>query len=307
MLKYFRKGSRRFARTTLALSICILAVVLAGIVGCLASPPSQAKVDKRFADSTMESPSFQTYAWQGHSCFYAESGQSEQTPVIFIHGSPGSWDNFLTFFSSPPLREVARLVAVDRPGFGRSSDTGPVRSLENQSEALAAVLPDPGSSHKAILVGHSLGGAVAVRLAVDYPERVGGLLLVAPSISPELEKLRWYNRLAAFPAVKWILPRSFRHSNEEILPLKAELEKLEPHIPDIAIPIIVIQGMRDRLVPPGNADYVAEHFSSASVDVRKDPELNHFIPWTRPGLIEEAVLELLKRQPRPDPAAPLQP
>jgi pimeloyl-ACP methyl ester carboxylesterase len=64
----------------------------------------------------------------------------------------------------------------------------PEQSLRMQSACLAPLLRLGKSAKKPILVGHSLGGPVAARLAMDYPDEVGGLILVAPSIDPELEK-----------------------------------------------------------------------------------------------------------------------
>src|SRR3546814_16092495 len=53
-----------------------------------------------------------------------------------------------------------------------------------------------GNGAPAIVVGHSLGGPIAAKLAMDYPDRVRGLLLLAPSVAPALEAPRWYQRLA---------------------------------------------------------------------------------------------------------------
>ncbi len=306
MLKCPRNGNSTSILSVLGGLYLLPISALLVAAGCSSSDRSQEGIAEQFVDSPMESPRLHTYSWEDASCFYASAGDPGRPAVIFIHGSPGSWENYLTFFNSPSLREKAHLIAVDRPGFGRSSATGPTPSLENQAQALSAVLPPPDGP-SAILVAHSLGGAVAVRMALDFPGRIGGLVLVAPSISPPLEKLRWYNRLAAFPALKWALPQAIRYSNEEILPLKTELEAMEPRLPEIDFPVLVIHGMRDRLVPPGNADYVRESFTSASVEVQMLPELNHFIPWTRPALIEEAVLRLLARQPRSDATPSLQP
>ena len=101
--------------------------------------------------------------------------------VLFVHGSPGTWDAWRGFLMDRELRAAARLIAVDRVGFGGSERGRAEPSLERQAVALAAVLEsEPGPP--AIVVGHSLGGPIAVRLAIDRPELVAGLLLSAPSI-----------------------------------------------------------------------------------------------------------------------------
>src|SRR3546814_18455192 len=65
-----------------------------------------------------------------------------------------------------------------------------------------------GNGAPAIVVGHSLGGPIAAKLAMDYPDRVRGLLLLAPSVAPALEAPRWYQRLATWRVVQWLLPRT---------------------------------------------------------------------------------------------------
>ena len=83
------------------------------------------------------------------------------------------------------------------------------------------------------------------------------------------------------------------HSNEEIYPLENELKWLAETLPCIKTPTIVIQGMEEELVSPGNADYVEEALKSAErLDIRRIDGLNHFVPWRRPGLIKDAILDL---------------
>ncbi len=55
---------------------------------------------------------------------------------------------------------------------------------------------------------------IAVRIAMQYPEQVCGLVLVAPSLDPDLEKPRWYNKLAASPLVRWMIPNKMQLANE---------------------------------------------------------------------------------------------
>ena len=145
-----------------------------------------------------------------------------------------------------------------------------------------------------ILVGHSLGGPLIARMAMDFPELVDGLVLVAPSIDPELEPYEWYRAPLATPFLRWLLPRSFRASNDEIYKLKPELEEMIPLWPKVRANTIVIQGMKDNLVPPANADFARKMITNAPVRLVIEKEMNHFIPWTYPQLIRNAVLELLK-------------
>lgn len=284
---------RALGFAVILVALLVMTLTLASFAGCFSFEVPEKKIENTFDAWNMETPDYHHYAWEGGEIFYAEAGNPERPRIILVHGSPGSWDNYLSFFGSEKLRRSAHLIAVDRPGFGKSTKGGAVPSLERQSRALGPLLENQAGEAKAVLVGHSLGGPVVVQMAVDYPEKVGGLVLVAPSIAPDLEKLRWYNHAASWWGFKWALPRPIKHSNEEILPLKDELERLEKEVHHLEIPVVVIQGEKDFLVPHKNADYVQETFTNADVEIQKYPDLNHFIPWTRPDLIEKALFTLL--------------
>ena len=61
----------------------------------------------------------------------------------------------------------------------------------------------------------------------------------------------------------------------------------------IKCPVVVIQGENDDLVPPGNADFAARMLVNASLTLVRKENVNHFIPWSHPELIRDAVAEIL--------------
>ncbi|GAB4022536.1 alpha/beta fold hydrolase [Spirosoma koreense] len=258
---------------------------------------SDQKIAKYFADRPVK-PTFGTVDGYDRSIHYASIGADTLPPVLFIHGSPGAWDAFIGFFADSSLYNQAQLLAVDRPGFGKSGLGNPERSLSAQAADLAPLLRLTHSNHKPIVVGYSLGGPVAVRLTMDYPEAVGGLILVAPSIDPDLEKKEWYRPLGSvFPFRQW-LPTELDVSNQEIMALKSELQRMLPLWTTIRIPVLVIQGEDDPLVPPGNAAFAKRMLTNAPVTIQMIPNMNHFIPWRRPDLIHDAILhQLMTNQP----------
>lgn len=222
---------------------------------------------------------------------YVTSGDPGKVPVVFVHGSPGSWDSFRDFLLDPGLASRAWLVSVDRPGFGGTDAGRAEPSLAAQAARIApllATLPRP-----AILVGHSLGGPVIARLAMDYPERVAGLVFLSSPADPEFEKLRWYNHLAAWRWVGRLISPELRTSNREILPLRAELEAMLPLWASIRVPVQVLHGEQDGLVPVANADFLARVLPQA--EVRRLPGAGHLLPWRRSQEVESAVLWMLAR------------
>lgn len=224
---------------------------------------------------------------------YVHVGNENLPLVVFVHGSPGSLSAFIDFLADTTLLKKAQLISVDRPGFGSSNFGYAEPSLEKQTAMLRPILEKYKQNRPIILVGHSLGGPVIARMAMDYPELIDGLVMVAPSIDPDLEPNEWYRGLLALPFLKWLLPRSLRASNDEIWKLKPELQKMVPLWGQITAQTIIIQGTKDDLVPPGNADYAQKMITHAHTEVVLKEGMNHFVPWSNPELIKEAILKLI--------------
>lgn len=112
---------------------------------------------------------------------YHEAGAEHPNTVVLLHGGgPGAsaWSNFSR--NIPVFAKSFRTIAVDQPGFGRSDK--PVdhpQYFKHSADAVVALLDELGVE-KAHLVGNSLGGGAAVRLALDHPARAGRLVLMGP-------------------------------------------------------------------------------------------------------------------------------
>jgi pimeloyl-ACP methyl ester carboxylesterase len=99
--------------------------------------------------------------------------------VLLVHGLGGQLRHF-TYGIVDLLAAKYRVVAVDRPGSGYSERaSGAAANLSAQADALAALI-DVLELKRPVVVGHSLGGAVALALAQRHPERVAGLALISP-------------------------------------------------------------------------------------------------------------------------------
>ncbi len=264
-----------------------------GFSGCMSFSITEEEAAAQFRAHGLDPPSFETRETNPGSIHFVSVGEGENS-IVFVHGSPGSWSAFIRFLMNEDLRESGRLISVDRPGFGLSKPLKAVPSIEEQSRRIHEALSQSGVSKNVVLVGHSLAGPVIARMAFDYPDFVKGLILVAPSMDPELEKRKWYNYVAKFPLVKWSISKDWANSNDEIFPHKSELIELAELLPKLDTPTIVIQGMEDELVPPGNADYVEKIMSGMDrLEIWRIEGLNHFVPWRRPDLIDKAIGELL--------------
>lgn len=268
----------------------LLFVSLIVLPNCIRLHKTDKEIARYFQESTVK-PRFHTYQLHGWHIHYAEIGADTLPLVVFVHGSPGSWDAFIDFFKDSTLYTKVHLISIDRPGFGKSEYGEAEPSLKEQAALLAPVLNKTASQKKPILIGHSLGGPVVVRMAMDYPQQVGGLILVAPSVDPQLEKQEWYRSVGSWGLIRKLLPTEFDVSNQEILPLKGELQQMLPLWKTIRIPVTVIQGDADVLVPPANADFAKRMLVAAPVEIVWLPGVNHFIPWSHPQVITKAILK----------------
>ena len=109
----------------------------------------------------------------GQNIHYIEQGK-QGPPVIFVHGAAGS--HLVWGLQVRALGEVARAVALDLPGHGRSDPPGR-DSVEAYRDVVLGLL-DALGYERAVIVGHSMGGAIAQTLALSHPDRVAGLGLI---------------------------------------------------------------------------------------------------------------------------------
>jgi pimeloyl-ACP methyl ester carboxylesterase len=107
-----------------------------------------------------------------------EQGDGDE-PLVLVHGAGTS--SAIWRRAMGPLVEGRRVVAPDVPGYGGSPPAGRGFALEEVTERLADGLEEAGVPAPYDLVGHSMGGGIAILLAARHPERVRRLVLVAPA------------------------------------------------------------------------------------------------------------------------------
>ena len=274
--------------------ILVMSLVVAD--SCMQFRMKSSELEKFYQSKGLEAENH-TYQVGNRTIHYVKVGDDSLPLVLFVHGSPGSLSSFKSFLADTSLLDRALLIAVDRPGFGSSDFGRAEKSLARQAALLKPILEKYKNNRPITLVGHSLGGPVIARMAMDYPELVDGLVMVAPSIDPDLEPNEWFRAPLATPFLKWLLPRSIRASNDEIYALKPELQKMLPLWSHISAKTIVIQGGKDTLVPPGNAYFAQKMMTQVPVQLVINEQMNHFVPWTFPNLIKDAVITLISPHP----------
>jgi pimeloyl-ACP methyl ester carboxylesterase len=150
--------------------ILLLAIVIAGLVWFTSNTARRVEA--------LLPPRGQFMDIDGQRIHYTDSGGS-QPPVVMIHGLGGNMLHF-GYAMADKLADRYRVILVDRPGAGystRPEDTP--ATLTAQAKTIATLIRRLGLKQP-LLVGHSLGGALSLAIALDHPDCAGALALLAP-------------------------------------------------------------------------------------------------------------------------------
>lgn len=133
-----------------------------------------------------------------NSLLLEPSGKADLPPIVFIHGASSSLYDPLYSFREK-LEGRARLLFVDRPGHGASEEGDTSNILPDGQADAIAVLMEKRGIRRAVIVGHSFGGAIAAAFAVRHPQKVAGLVFLSPAVYPWPGGVAWYYGAASAP------------------------------------------------------------------------------------------------------------
>ena len=215
----------------------------------------------------------------GYRLRYSKMGDSARV-VILVHGFGGDAAGWA--FTQAPLAAAATVYALDLPGHGQSSKALDDGSVQHLAATIIAFM-DALEIAKAELIGHSLGGAIALQTAIDHPHRVSALALIGSAglgaeinvayingfiaaesrkdMKPLLEQLvadpalvtrslindvLQFKRIDGVTAALTKIAKGFQDGSKQIVNLRARLEGLD-------IPVKVIWGSKDAIIPASHA------------------------------------------------------
>ena len=161
------------------IGVLVFAGLLFLLDSCMQFRMSKTEIEAYFAKKEKKGSLHSYPVGKNRIINYLKAGDETLPLVVFVHGSPGSLDAFIDFMADTALLKRAQLITVDRPGFGASNFGYAEPSLEKQATYLRPILEGNKKHRPIILVGHSLGGPVIARMAMEYGELIDGLVIVA--------------------------------------------------------------------------------------------------------------------------------
>lgn len=215
-----------------------------------------------------------------HSIIHASS--AARPPLILIHGAGGS---FLSWHPRLRRLEGETVYTLDLPGHGESQGAGR-QSIQEYAGDVLQFIKENGIQ-KPVLAGHSMGGAVALTLALEFSGKLSGLILLGTGaklrVSPLLlEKAANPDTFAA--AVKLVNDHSFSLNAPKDLP-RLSIENMSRGNPQtllgdflacnafdetarinaVRLPALILCGAEDRMTPPKYSQYLKENLPNAQL------------------------------------------
>lgn len=280
------KVKKRYLFIFLLISILLLANA------CLTMRTSDKKISKEYREIN-QNPVINYHRYKTKKLRYllAKKYDKDLPNILFVHGAPGSLDNFHSYLQDTILQQKANLISVDRLGYGYSHFGQSETSITNQANALID-LTKTFENKNTILVGWSYGGPIIVNMAMQQTN-FKHLVLLAPAISPKDEKHFWLGNFAKWKITKWVVPSTFVVAEDEKLAHAKELEKMEKDWQKIKTPITYFHGTKDKLVPYINMDYAKSKLSNDILKCVTIKDGNHFIPFKEYETIKTELLSVL--------------
>jgi pimeloyl-ACP methyl ester carboxylesterase len=245
----------------------------------------------------------------GERVYYAHRRPvpAAQPPVVFVHGAGGTHQHWLYQVRDLPQ---AATYAPDLPGHGRSAGAGRDR-VGMYGDWLVRFL-DEVDLEQVVLVGHSVGGAIALDLALRYPQRVAGLGLVATGarlrVAPALlEALRQEPEKGVQLITGWAfgpeapeeMARLARRQMRMIAPgvlygdfVACDQFDVVGRLAEIRAPTFTLCGTQDRMTPAKYATYLRDQIAGASLTLVEGA--GHMVMLEQPQAVTTALRAFLQ-------------
>ena len=255
---------------------------------------SEKEIRQHYANSEVK-PTYFIIRNDSIELFCATTGTDTLPPLLLIHGAPGAWYSGMGVLDDPDLQKKYHIIAVDRPGYHNSKFKGKrkaLTSIEKQAIVIHEAMRLNRSHKPGVLYGTSYGAPIAAELALKYPSEFDHLVMVGGAIDPANEKFWWFHKYTRGPIVRLILPRFINTATDEKFTHIDELNKLLPHWKEITIPVTVLQGSKDNIVPVANFDFARRQFSGKQAEFIMIPGAGHLVRRSHPQVIKQVLMQI---------------
>jgi pimeloyl-ACP methyl ester carboxylesterase len=258
---------------------------------------------------------------------YADIGEGELEPIVFVHGLGGQWQNFLE--NIPRAAQERRVIALDLPGFGSTPEPRDRITISGYGRFVDA-LCEKLSLGRVDMVGNSMGGYVAAEVAIQFPERIDQLVLVSAAGITSASIARQPIWVAGRIATAMASYGAARHRDIAARPksrhmalalvarypsllradlayegffkgagkpgfddaLRACLEyDFRDRLPEIRQPTLIVWGEKDSIIPVKDAAEFERLIPDSRKVVMKDT--GHIPMAERPGAFNDVMMEFL--------------
>ena len=230
--------------------------------------------------------------------------------TLFIHGAGGS--TLTWFFQRTGLKEAGEIILVDLPGHGTSPEEG-LDSIETFGQAIFGAIGEDGDGY--VVVGHSMGGAIAMTMALQSPRSVRGLVLIGtgarlrvfPHILTGIQKdmgstVKNIIDYAFSPkSPDWIREmglNAYMKNNPSVVFkdfLACDRFDITGRLRELTMPILIICGTDDRLTPPKYSEFLHREMPSSELCFVEDG--GHMVMIEKPDIVNGHLRNFLERLP----------
>jgi pimeloyl-ACP methyl ester carboxylesterase len=229
-------------------------------------------------------------------------------PLVFLHGSADSaqiWRLQLEHFRKGGNRDV---FAIDLPGHDQRPDIFPSEvTIQDYARAVRAIIEHELHADQPVIVGHSLGGAIALMMALEYSAELSGLVLVGTGarlrvlptllenarISPQ-ETRQQLVEMATAPANRTRIVPAVMIEQATPGPTILYRDLMACHnfdvisrLQEISVPTLIVCGEEDRLTPVKYSKYLHQQITSSSLHII--PQAGHYVMREQPETFNQVI------------------
>jgi pimeloyl-ACP methyl ester carboxylesterase len=237
----------------------------------------------------------------------------DSLPVLLVHGAGGTY-----LYWPPEIRRLPgyRVFAIDLPGHGKSGATEGRQSIGDYARSIRDWMIAVGMP-RAVLVGHSMGGAIVLAMAIHYPEHVLGIGLVGSGARMPVNSTLLQNAARTttfYQATEAIISWSFgSQAPPRLVELASKrMAEIRPsvlhgdllacstfdataHLGEINCPTLVVCGGEDKMMPSRYSQFMANMISQARLE--SIPGAGHMVMLEQPERVATALASFLGRIP----------